>query len=132
MGHLTRIANAVVRNLERGPAHTPVGEVIRGEPCSRCASQGLGHVPAFARGLSLRGAWARVHSIPGQFTAQACPQEMGQLLMPAGPSRTLCSCTQSVSSRNSGGFGDLPSTRLGAEAVAPVPWTRPGAEPYVA
>lgn len=32
MGHLTRIANAVVRNLERGPAHTPVGEVIQGLP----------------------------------------------------------------------------------------------------
>ncbi|XP_019524110.1 PREDICTED: serine/threonine-protein phosphatase 6 regulatory subunit 2 isoform X3 [Hipposideros armiger] len=32
MGHLTRIANAVARNLERGPAHTPVGEVIRGLP----------------------------------------------------------------------------------------------------
>ncbi|XP_074182759.1 serine/threonine-protein phosphatase 6 regulatory subunit 2 isoform X2 [Rhinolophus sinicus] len=32
MGHLTRIANAVVRNLERGPAHTPIGEVIRGLP----------------------------------------------------------------------------------------------------
>lgn len=33
MGHLTRIANAVVRNLEGGPAQTPVSEVIRGEPC---------------------------------------------------------------------------------------------------
>ncbi|XP_054426435.1 serine/threonine-protein phosphatase 6 regulatory subunit 2 isoform X2 [Pteronotus mesoamericanus] len=32
MGHLTRIANAVVRNLERGPVPTPVGEVIRGLP----------------------------------------------------------------------------------------------------
>lgn len=33
MGHLTRIANAVVRNLERGPMQTPISEVIRGEPC---------------------------------------------------------------------------------------------------
>ncbi|XP_045042977.2 serine/threonine-protein phosphatase 6 regulatory subunit 2 isoform X1 [Desmodus rotundus] len=32
MGHLTRIANAVVRNLERGPMQTPVSEVIRGLP----------------------------------------------------------------------------------------------------
>ncbi|KAM5334681.1 serine/threonine-protein phosphatase 6 regulatory subunit 2 isoform 2-T7 [Glossophaga mutica] len=32
MGHLTRIANAVVRNLERGPVQTPVSEVIRGLP----------------------------------------------------------------------------------------------------
>ncbi|XP_036093667.1 serine/threonine-protein phosphatase 6 regulatory subunit 2 isoform X3 [Rousettus aegyptiacus] len=32
MGHLTRIANAVVRNLEGGPAQTPVSEVIRGLP----------------------------------------------------------------------------------------------------
>ncbi|XP_023603747.1 serine/threonine-protein phosphatase 6 regulatory subunit 2 isoform X2 [Myotis lucifugus] len=32
MGHLTRIANAVVRNLERGAMQTPVGEVIQGLP----------------------------------------------------------------------------------------------------
>ncbi|KAM8779776.1 serine/threonine-protein phosphatase 6 regulatory subunit 2 isoform 1-T2 [Rhynchonycteris naso] len=32
MGHLTRIANAVVQNLERGPMQTPVSEVIRGLP----------------------------------------------------------------------------------------------------
>lgn len=32
MGHLTRIANAVVRNLERGAMQTPVSEVIQGEP----------------------------------------------------------------------------------------------------
>ncbi|XP_036134157.1 serine/threonine-protein phosphatase 6 regulatory subunit 2 isoform X1 [Molossus molossus] len=32
MGHLTRIANAVVRNLERGPVQTPISEVIRGLP----------------------------------------------------------------------------------------------------
>lgn len=31
MGHLTRIANAVVQNLERGPMQTPVSEVIQGE-----------------------------------------------------------------------------------------------------
>ncbi|XP_027986821.2 serine/threonine-protein phosphatase 6 regulatory subunit 2 isoform X1 [Eptesicus fuscus] len=32
MGHLTRIANAVVRNLERGAMQTPVSEVIQGLP----------------------------------------------------------------------------------------------------
>ncbi|XP_031319416.1 serine/threonine-protein phosphatase 6 regulatory subunit 2 isoform X6 [Camelus dromedarius] len=32
MGHLTRIANAVVQNLERGPMQTPVSEVIQGLP----------------------------------------------------------------------------------------------------
>lgn len=32
MGHLTRIANAVVQNLERGPVQTHISEVIRGEP----------------------------------------------------------------------------------------------------
>ncbi|XP_016067177.1 PREDICTED: serine/threonine-protein phosphatase 6 regulatory subunit 2 isoform X2 [Miniopterus natalensis] len=32
MGHLTRIANAVVQNLEGGPTQTPVSEVIRGLP----------------------------------------------------------------------------------------------------
>ncbi|XP_006888170.1 PREDICTED: serine/threonine-protein phosphatase 6 regulatory subunit 2 [Elephantulus edwardii] len=32
MGHLTRIANAVVQNLERGPLQTHVSEVIRGLP----------------------------------------------------------------------------------------------------
>ncbi|XP_047403939.1 serine/threonine-protein phosphatase 6 regulatory subunit 2 isoform X2 [Sciurus carolinensis] len=32
MGHLTRIANAVVQNLERGPVQTHIGEVIRGLP----------------------------------------------------------------------------------------------------
>lgn len=32
MGHLTRIANAVVQNLERGPMQTHISEVIRGEP----------------------------------------------------------------------------------------------------
>nr|XP_051695194.1 serine/threonine-protein phosphatase 6 regulatory subunit 2 isoform X4 [Oryctolagus cuniculus] len=30
MGHLTRIANAVVQNLERGPVQTHISEVIRG------------------------------------------------------------------------------------------------------
>nr|XP_060512007.1 serine/threonine-protein phosphatase 6 regulatory subunit 2 isoform X5 [Panthera onca] len=32
MGHLTRIANAVVQNLERGPMQTHISEVIRGLP----------------------------------------------------------------------------------------------------
>ncbi|KAG8517984.1 LOW QUALITY PROTEIN: Serine/threonine-protein phosphatase 6 regulatory subunit 2, partial [Galemys pyrenaicus] len=32
MGHLTRIANAVAQNLERGPAQTPAGEAMRGLP----------------------------------------------------------------------------------------------------
>nr|XP_045007734.1 serine/threonine-protein phosphatase 6 regulatory subunit 2 isoform X5 [Jaculus jaculus] len=32
MGHLTRIANAVVQNLERGPMHTHISEVIQGLP----------------------------------------------------------------------------------------------------
>uniref|UniRef100_A0A8C9DHA5 Protein phosphatase 6 regulatory subunit 2 n=1 Tax=Prolemur simus TaxID=1328070 RepID=A0A8C9DHA5_PROSS len=32
MGHLTRIANAVVQNLERGPVQTHIREVIRGLP----------------------------------------------------------------------------------------------------
>ncbi|KAL2775414.1 serine/threonine-protein phosphatase 6 regulatory subunit 2 isoform 6 [Daubentonia madagascariensis] len=32
MGHLTRIANAVVHNLERGPVQTHIREVIRGLP----------------------------------------------------------------------------------------------------
>ncbi|KAM6215059.1 LOW QUALITY PROTEIN: serine/threonine-protein phosphatase 6 regulatory subunit 2 [Rhynchocyon petersi] len=32
MGHLTRIANAVVQNLERGPTQTHISEVIRGLP----------------------------------------------------------------------------------------------------
>uniref|UniRef100_A0A8C9PLU0 Protein phosphatase 6 regulatory subunit 2 n=1 Tax=Spermophilus dauricus TaxID=99837 RepID=A0A8C9PLU0_SPEDA len=32
MGHLTRIANAVVQNLERGPVQTHISEVIRGLP----------------------------------------------------------------------------------------------------
>ncbi|XP_037371035.1 serine/threonine-protein phosphatase 6 regulatory subunit 2 [Talpa occidentalis] len=32
MGHLTRIANAVAQNLERGPAQTPTSEAIRGLP----------------------------------------------------------------------------------------------------
>lgn len=31
MGHLTRIANAVVQNLERGPMQTHISEVIQGE-----------------------------------------------------------------------------------------------------
>ncbi|VFV33931.1 low quality protein: [Lynx pardinus] len=36
MGHLTRIANAVVQNLERGPMQTHISEVIRGAlVCSR-------------------------------------------------------------------------------------------------
>lgn len=35
MGHLTRIANAVVQNLERGPVQTHISEVIRGEPPTR-------------------------------------------------------------------------------------------------
>lgn len=30
MGHLTRIANAVVQNLEQGPVQTHISEVIRG------------------------------------------------------------------------------------------------------
>ncbi|XP_007952957.1 serine/threonine-protein phosphatase 6 regulatory subunit 2 [Orycteropus afer afer] len=32
MGHLTRIANAVAQNLERGPVHTHISEVVRGLP----------------------------------------------------------------------------------------------------
>lgn len=32
MGHLTRIANAVVQNLERGPVQTHISEIIRGLP----------------------------------------------------------------------------------------------------
>ncbi|XP_063119406.1 serine/threonine-protein phosphatase 6 regulatory subunit 2 isoform X3 [Rattus norvegicus] len=32
MGHLTRIANAVVQNLEQGPVQTHISEVIRGLP----------------------------------------------------------------------------------------------------
>ncbi|XP_042553969.1 serine/threonine-protein phosphatase 6 regulatory subunit 2 isoform X2 [Dipodomys spectabilis] len=32
MGHLTRIANAVVQNLERGPVQTHIREIIRGLP----------------------------------------------------------------------------------------------------
>uniref|UniRef100_A0A5F9CU61 Protein phosphatase 6 regulatory subunit 2 n=1 Tax=Oryctolagus cuniculus TaxID=9986 RepID=A0A5F9CU61_RABIT len=41
MGHLTRIANAVVQNLERGPVQTHISEVIRGEPSGAPApSQG--------------------------------------------------------------------------------------------
>lgn len=32
MGHLTRIANAVVQNLEQGPVQTHISEVIRGVP----------------------------------------------------------------------------------------------------
>lgn len=32
MGHLTRIANAVAQNLERGSMQTHICEVIRGEP----------------------------------------------------------------------------------------------------
>ncbi|XP_010632556.1 serine/threonine-protein phosphatase 6 regulatory subunit 2 isoform X4 [Fukomys damarensis] len=32
MGHLTRIANAVVQNLERGPVQTHISEVIQGLP----------------------------------------------------------------------------------------------------
>lgn len=31
MGHLTRIANAVVQSLEGGPVQTQVSEVLRGE-----------------------------------------------------------------------------------------------------
>ncbi|XP_075409555.1 serine/threonine-protein phosphatase 6 regulatory subunit 2 [Tenrec ecaudatus] len=32
MGHLTRIANAVVQNLERGPVHAHISAIIRGLP----------------------------------------------------------------------------------------------------
>lgn len=32
MGHLTRIANAVAQNLEKGPMQTHISDVIRGEP----------------------------------------------------------------------------------------------------
>jgi hypothetical protein len=32
MGHLTRIANAVVQNLEQGPVQAHISEVIRGVP----------------------------------------------------------------------------------------------------
>lgn len=32
MGHLTRIANAVVQALERGPAHTHIHAAVQGEP----------------------------------------------------------------------------------------------------
>lgn len=34
MGHLTRIANAVVRNLERGATQSPAGEALHGEPAA--------------------------------------------------------------------------------------------------
>lgn len=30
MGHLTRIANAVVQNMEKGPMHTQISEFIKG------------------------------------------------------------------------------------------------------
>lgn len=72
-----------------------------------------------------------MYLISGQFTAQAGSQETGQLLMPAGPGRAPRSCRQSGRFLNSGGFGDLPSMSVGAKEVAPIPWTRPGAEPCV-
>lgn len=34
MGHLTRIANAVVQNMEKGPMHTQISEFIKGTLCS--------------------------------------------------------------------------------------------------
>lgn len=56
MGHLTRIANAVVRSLERGPAQTPVSEAVRGEPC--CGS-GRPGPPRLLPGQRLpHGYWA--------------------------------------------------------------------------
>lgn len=63
MGHLTRIANAVVRNLERGAMQTPVSEVIQGEPWpgSGCRA---------SRGLPSRGVGPGARSV-GQTSAHA-------------------------------------------------------------
>ncbi|XP_069909204.1 serine/threonine-protein phosphatase 6 regulatory subunit 2 isoform X4 [Oryctolagus cuniculus] len=41
MGHLTRIANAVVQNLERGPVQTHISEVIRGSARDSSVNLGL-------------------------------------------------------------------------------------------
>lgn len=127
MGHLTRIANAVVRNLERGPAHTPVGEVIRGEdmrlPSHRESPRRVPGRVSVPRGRHLFGLQA-VHG-SGWLTGDrsvCCSR-------PLGPRRTPRFCPQSGCSLNSGGFGDLPSTSLGAEEVASVPWTRPLSRP---
>lgn len=38
MGHLTRIANSVVQNLERGPVQAHISEVIQGKPVTLVTS----------------------------------------------------------------------------------------------
>lgn len=34
MGHLTRIANAVVHNMEKGPMQAQISDVMKGTACS--------------------------------------------------------------------------------------------------
>lgn len=53
MGHLTRIANAVVQSLEGGPLQSQVSQVFRGERLqARCRCPGC----PLQRGLQ-RGDW---------------------------------------------------------------------------
>ena len=91
MGHLTRIANAVVQSLEGGPVQTQVSEVLRGErlqaqvsllevpcPCPRPLSgrdqhwyQALGPPSHGGCPVSWAWAWAAVSPVP--WTTRACP-----------------------------------------------------------
>lgn len=98
MGHLTRIANAVVQNLEGGPMQTHVSEVIRGE---RAAVWGCRLVPGPWACLPTGqpwGPWARFCGADAKRPA---------LLWPRGPSA-------------SGGGGSSPEWRR-ALARPPLP-----------
>lgn len=72
MGHLTRIANAVVRNLERGAMQTPVGEVIQGEPWPRSGCRASRGLPSAGCGPRRPFCWADVSSRSGHTTRSSC------------------------------------------------------------
>lgn len=103
MGHLTRIANAVVRNLERGAMQTPVSEVIQGEPRPGLAA--MLHPSAggscletrtvgclASQGFSLTGCGPWCHSV-GQASAhaQGTPRSPAVLSQAAPPRPGLTS-----------------------------------------
>lgn len=119
MGHLTRIANAVVQNLEGGPAQTPVSEVIRGEPCLGRTVACLPGRGRHRRGPGPRGpsCGASVCRISGPVSTRAGFQSsMSTLLcMPAQVLPGHHALPTAQRPLNSRGFGDLPSMSMGSQ-----------------
>lgn len=84
MGHLTRIANSVVQNLERGPVQTHISEVIQGEPApsSPLALRGC-HIHAVVSCCpTVISGWAQWSTVWGRhdgilLTAEHIVQETG-------------------------------------------------------